>query len=129
MLINCPHCSARVDAKEHDVLDRLNREEDGYASSGIRVRFLQCPSCGNPLVSKEDLKSHTIGHFNMDETEWSPPQRVWPEPETTFGATIPRGVRVSLDEARGYNTLIRPDIPPVIYQRSFAGGELDIRGC
>jgi hypothetical protein len=101
MLINCPHCSARVDAKQHDLLDRLNREEDGYASSGIRVRLLQCPSCNNPLVSKEELKSHTLGDFNEDEIEWSPPQRVWPEPETTFGTAIPRGVRVSLDEARG----------------------------
>jgi hypothetical protein len=82
MLIDCPQCKAKVDAK---------RLKDTRASSEVGewlYMFLQCPVCDLPMLAETELSA---GPNDI-------PRRVWPEP-STFSPHIPKSIRDSLTEA------------------------------
>jgi uncharacterized protein YbaR (Trm112 family) len=86
MLINCPHCKAKVAGKE---LKDLHVRSDEAALSW-RYTFLQCPECKSPLLVEQEEAG--------DGENWDPPRRVWPEMRE-FSYSIPRDIRDSLAEA------------------------------
>ena len=86
MLINCPTCRAKVNAKE------LKQTSADSENGCWQYTFLQCPSCDLPMLAEQE---GSLGHRAM---VWDPPRRVWPEPPN-FSHIIPRNVRNSLIEA------------------------------
>jgi hypothetical protein len=102
MLINCSHCSARVNGEVQRVFHVDERNENGNVVGGYRVSLLKCPACEKPIVGWEELLEFVEGEFgDIDRPLWSDAKRVWPNPESSLDASIPKTVRVSLDEARG----------------------------
>ena len=67
MLIACPDCRAKVDAK--DLKEISCDSENGW----WRYTFLQCPSCDLPMLAEQE------GSPDHDKMHWDPPLRVWPE--------------------------------------------------
>jgi hypothetical protein len=102
MIINCPHCSARVNGEVEKLFPMFEREEDGTVIDGFRVSLLECPSCHQPLVGREILERYEEhrGFGEDDIVIWGGMQRVWPDPEALLDASIPEDVRVSLEEAK-----------------------------
>lgn len=85
MLIECHHCEAVVDAKEH-----CTNDADSQFITGMDVGLYQCPSCSSCLVGiKTDEKSYP-----------SKAERVWPEPKSKFHESIPAPIRKSLEDAK-----------------------------
>jgi hypothetical protein len=101
MLINCSHCSARVDGKLHQAIPTYERDDTSpqFINGGYRVSLLQCPSCQNPLIAWQEYLYDDPSNFG-DSTVWSDAKRVWPMPESSFDPSIPKGVQISLNEAR-----------------------------
>ena len=92
MLINCPYCRSRVDAKVHGERDYHNPEEDPYP---YKVAVLSCPSYGNTLVGiqENEYDPHQNACF------WSNATRPWPSPGKLISWLIPDTLRDSLQEA------------------------------
>lgn len=100
MIIECPICEAKVNAKliaEH--VDPPSDEWEPYL-----VSLLECPSCKNTIVAGSDYE-----YCDGPKTAWSSPVRLWPSPPKYFNLSIPVLVRRSLLEARKcYNAKIYP---------------------
>lgn len=88
MLIDCPYCESKVDAKVLASIDDLP----------FLTSFVQCPSCKEALVSYQELEHQ--GFVNGKE-EWNfgKAHRLWPQPEKTPHHSIPELVNASLVEA------------------------------
>ena len=83
IIIDCPTCKAKVNAKEL---------KNAYASSEDETwlyTFLQCPVCGLPMLAEQE---------QAFVDEWGSPRRVWPPPPQ-FSYLIPETIRESLVEA------------------------------
>jgi hypothetical protein len=96
MLVSCSKCAARVDGRVEKAIPIYYRDEfGGSTGEGYRLSLLICPSCNDPVVGREEL-------LHTDDSQpgmWSEVKRVWPNPESGLDASIPRTVRVSLEEA------------------------------
>jgi hypothetical protein len=95
MLIECPHCDARVYGKLIAERAYAPTYESGGYTDAYKYVFLECPSCHESL----------LGLCNQDEqydeyTRWESPIRLWPCPEELYDPNIPHFVRTSLDDAR-----------------------------
>lgn len=92
MLVECPHCDARVHAK---IL--AEREYFPYAETDEfdphKIVFLECPSCSNTLLGLS-MMSH-VGNDNS----WEQPERLWPEPSRPYDPSVPQLVRSALQDA------------------------------
>lgn len=90
MLIDCPFCKSRVDAKEHGHRE-WSTPDDPYPS---RIVVAECPSCGNTLVGE---------HQKFDHPEygevWTDSTRLWPYPKKRIPRNVPNIVKLSLEEA------------------------------
>lgn len=91
MLIECPNCKARVDAKNHGHRAHYNPKDDPFPYC---VAVLECPTCGHTLVGFQEEVEDAQGG-----TEWTDADRLWPEPKRPISGSIPDIVRLSLEEA------------------------------
>lgn len=89
MLIDCPYCEAKVDAKVIGAHESYNPEE-GPPS---RISLLECPKCKESLVGGQDRFSNENGDY------WTDTNRLWPRPDRSISWFLPSIVRVSLQEA------------------------------
>jgi hypothetical protein len=86
MLIECPHCEARVDAKLHGERSTYDPDNDPCP---YRISILECPTCDQTIVALQE----------QYEEDWGDPERLWPSPKRLISSTIPDTVRISLEEA------------------------------
>lgn len=100
MLVNCFQCSARVDGWVEQLFPVFYCDSNGERSGGYQVSLLKCPSCGGPIVGRQELLSWESNGFGGEPTHWTEAKRVWPSPESSLDASIPKSVRGSLEEAR-----------------------------
>jgi DNA-directed RNA polymerase subunit RPC12/RpoP len=99
MLIDCPHCQARVNAETLKVADHRDPEEElGEIANTYRLALLRCPECGHLLAGHQSLIRLETSEFDPDA--WSAPSRVWPEPVSALALSIPEKIRACLLEAR-----------------------------
>ena len=94
MLIECPYCEAKVDAKvlaEHE----YPTTDDTYPIKNKLV-LLECPGGNCPLLGR----SYHYGSFNPKGEVWNHPELVYPEPDEALPRVVPPLVRASLDDAR-----------------------------
>lgn len=91
VIIDCPFCKSRVDAKAHG---SLKHDEEDFLSFPYTVELCACPSCGAILVGQREL----IGIENGRDI-WGEPRRLWPEPKRVISLSVPPIVKVSLEEA------------------------------
>lgn len=87
MIIECYHCEAKVDARELG--------SHFYVDPEIKVGLYLCPVCESVLVGQSDLVLTRSG-----ESEFTPAQRLWPEPYQPLDLSIPEPVRRSIEDAR-----------------------------
>ncbi|NVM55776.1 MAG: DUF4145 domain-containing protein [Candidatus Helarchaeota archaeon] len=92
MIIECPYCDSKVDAKVLAQHESFNEERDSWP---IRVSLLECPVCKNGILAEQEV--YIIGE---DKYQLSLAERVWPEPEKYLDLSIPDLVRSSLEEAK-----------------------------
>jgi hypothetical protein len=91
MIIECPYCKAKVEAKEIATHESF----DPYADPApFRAILLECPVCENSILAGQDLID-----IGPDKAEWSPASRLWPSPKRYLPWTIPHLIRSSLEEA------------------------------
>jgi hypothetical protein len=90
MIIECPHCESRVDAKV------LAEREYGPTEDQDprKVYFLECPQCALTMLGHSELIEFDDGFA------YARPTRLWPEPPEQFHVSIPPLTRMSLEEAR-----------------------------
>lgn len=93
MLLGCPQCQARVDARVLESHEYALAPDEGGGAE--KVTFCICPSCQAPLLG---LQQHLEQDEFGDDT-WSLPQRAYP-PSHQLSLRIPHSVRASLTEAR-----------------------------
>lgn len=91
MIINCPTCEARIDAKIHGQREFYDREVDAFP---YRVALLECVTCHQTLVGFQEYIQ-----LPDEEAVWTDADRVWPEPKRLISGAIPDIVRISLEEA------------------------------
>jgi hypothetical protein len=91
MLIDCPHCKARVDAKAHGERTTYDANRDAFP---YRVAVLECVTCHRTLVGFQEQ----VHHPDLGEV-WTHTDRLWPEPKRLISGAIPDIVRISLEEA------------------------------
>src|SRR4051794_38973030 len=91
MLIECPVCESKVDAKL--LAEKDYRGKDG--GEPFKVQFLECPVCDVTMIGKSEF-------VEVGDAEWDymRPTRLWPDPLEAFHISIPTGTRLSLEEAR-----------------------------
>ncbi len=91
MLIECPYCQSKVDAKVVGERHYYNPPDDPIPS---KVSVAGCPSCGNTLVGLQEENGDP-----ECEDRWSEAIRLWPQPKRTIAWTVPDIVKTSLEEA------------------------------
>jgi len=91
MIIECPHCKARVDGKEKGAVE-LTAEHIGVPSKYV---LLECNSCYSALLGYMEVEQDERG-----EWDWGTAVRRWPAPESDIDRTIPEIARISLVEAK-----------------------------
>ncbi|HEX7320171.1 MAG TPA: DUF4145 domain-containing protein [bacterium] len=91
MIIECPACEAKVDAKV--LAKRVYPPTD--ECEPCMYTFLECPSCNNVLVGYSEEM-----YCGGGESKWENPWRLWPEPPHVFHGDIPQLVRDSLRDAQ-----------------------------
>jgi hypothetical protein len=94
MLIDCPHCQARIDAEP---LEAAAYHVDPWPDS-YRLALLRCPQCRHLLIGEQSLVEPG-GYGGADEL-WSNATRVWPEPVSQLPTSIPETIHTCLLEAR-----------------------------
>lgn len=94
MLIECPHCRSRVDAKELGTCSEPRFADDYHDELETRVVVAKCSSCERPLVGLQKEYDHP--EFG---SVWSDGERIWPFPRRTIARSVPDIVKVSLAEA------------------------------
>lgn len=94
MVIDCPNCDAKVDAKV--LAQKVTGDHDGPDDSE-RFYFCQCPACSSILLAKA-----FFGQCSPDDFDYINPRLLWPvsEQSAPFSESIPKLVRKSLNEAR-----------------------------
>ena len=97
MLIECPYCKAKVDARPIGSHEEFNPDIDPFV---YRFTLLACPSCKSSLLgAQENIE------VAPNEYQWSEPNRVWPSPKRYIPWSVPQVVRSSIEEAeRCFNT-------------------------
>lgn len=87
MLIACPRCDAKVDAK---IL--ASKRYRGDEEPPSETYFLECPACHGCIVAEQE-------QYGPDE--YSSATRLWPDPSpsTSHHFSIPKLTRDSLEEA------------------------------
>jgi len=78
MIIECPNCESKVDAK---VLAEHGSMED-YGP--VNIAFLECPVCKESLLAHQDYIQ-----TGPKDWDWSEPVRIWPAPEKFLGGFLP----------------------------------------
>ena len=91
MIIECPYCESKVDAK---ILAEREYPPDDERDS-YKVSFLECAVCKTALVAGQDLIQ-----TDFNEWAWADASRLWPQPTGHLHFSIPRLARVSLQEAK-----------------------------
>ncbi len=84
MIVECPRCEAKVDAKvvgEHACSDDDPIDFTCY--------LMECPNCHTTLLA---------GRYDTGDDD--PPTRLWPKPEVYISLEIPEIIRNSMEEAR-----------------------------
>ena len=92
MIIECPDCESKVDAKVLKEHESSGGEE--FVIS-FKTLLLECPICKQAILAGQDL-----WQIAPKETEWLNTRRLWPQPEKYLDLEIPYSVRKSLEEAR-----------------------------
>ncbi len=93
MLIECPYCRSRVDAKAEGECV-LPRDPDDHDPYDTKVAVGKCSSCANVLVGLQEEHEHPdYGLY------WSDAERVWPQPKRPISRSVPDIVKSSLEEA------------------------------
>jgi hypothetical protein len=97
MLIDCTHCQARVNTEVLRLAAHHNAE---VWPESYRIALLRCPQCKHILVALQAMIDP--GGFNSleDPEAWDEAKRVWPEPFSELGQSIPETIRICLLEAR-----------------------------
>ena len=94
MLISCPDCEAKVDAKILNQVPGPREEELDGGGFDIRLAerysLLECTACGQILLAHQQ-------EAPWEEDLWSEPQRVYP-PEREAHHGLPVGIRESFRE-------------------------------
>jgi uncharacterized protein YbaR (Trm112 family) len=94
MIIACPLCDAKVDAK---VIGQCEVPAGEKTWDRSLISLLSCPACESVLVAKQ---LENFEQYEKDWVEkWHMPKRVWPLPEADFSVNIPANIRESLAEA------------------------------
>ena len=92
MIIECPYCESKVDAKVLGEHRSFDPDDDPFE---FKVSLVECPVCKNTLVG---------GQSNVlvapKKLEWDDATRLWPQPERHPDLDLPRVVAASLVEAR-----------------------------
>lgn len=91
MIIECPTCQAKVDAKK--LCDHTSKHEE--MDGPYTISLLICSRCSQEIFCYQEGYQ-----IDVTEFEWSEPSRLWPNPESYFDANIPDIVRTALYEAR-----------------------------
>lgn len=86
MLLDCPSCEAKVDARVQCSYVAPNE----FAS--LRISLAKCPVCNAPFLATEEEDPFV--------DEWGKPQRLYPPPEVNHAATFPKPIQLAYDEAR-----------------------------
>lgn len=100
MIVECPRCEARVDAK---LIADYVIPGDEY-SDPYMVCLMSCPAC----------KSAIFGGFDQiqtdyDESGWGEPKRLWPDSQEHLDVALPPLVRKALEDAkRCYQAQVYP---------------------
>lgn len=90
MLIDCPECEARVEAKEVGGYEYLRK---GDNPSG-RYLLLRCGDCQNPVLIQQD----NVG--NMAEGDiFDDPVHLFPPPDLAVNHRAPKAIKKALEEA------------------------------
>lgn len=93
MLIECPRCRSRVDAKVEGECTLPKSPED-YDQFDTKVAIGKCSSCGDVLIGLQEEHEHPeYGSY------WADAERVWPQPKRAISRSVPDIVKSSLDEA------------------------------
>jgi hypothetical protein len=92
MIIECPNCESKVDAKE---LAKKTYSGGDYGDPGA-FYFLECPACHGVLLGQSD-----VVQIGDNEWDYERPTRLWPSPkeDTYLHYAIPPLVKKSLEEA------------------------------
>ncbi len=90
MIIECPDCESKVDAKI--LAEHVIPPTDYYDS--YKYLFLVCPLCNSAIVAGSDLVQ-----IDFNEYDWATPERRWPNPNRQFEFNVPTLVTQSLIEA------------------------------
>ena len=93
MIIECPHCESRVDAK---IIAEKKYRGDEFCDAGAYY-FMECPSCGAVLLSQAEVEQ--VGDNTWDLGK---PTRIWPPSnhDLHLDWSIPALVRKSLEEGQ-----------------------------
>jgi hypothetical protein len=91
MLMECPRCDAKVDAKF--LAERVYSPTEEREPH--RTVFLECPACHECLVAEQEIFQGGYG-----ESEYSSATRLWPEPTDSLHLSIPKLTSQSLLEAK-----------------------------
>ena len=80
MIIECPHCNTRVDAKEKGAID-FDLEHVGVPS---KYMLLQCNVCESALLGYAEVEQYENG-----EWDWGAAVRRWPAAQSAGIAAGP----------------------------------------
>ena len=92
MIIECPHCEAKVDGEVKGEHGEPYNPEDGLP---FKVVLVRCPVCNKSLLGGSELLQ-----TGPTTSEWSDLFRLWPEREGFIHWEIPGIARNPLVEAR-----------------------------
>ena len=92
MLLQCPHCSASVDAR---VIGHHDSGDTDFYDAPFRTSLVECPLCHRALVGG----SFALGVDEWDNYEWGKALRLYPVSEAPLSKYIPAIVSTSLEEA------------------------------
>ena len=91
MIVECPKCEAKVDAKVTAEHEYVGNDTVG----AYKVSFLLCTVCDMAILAgSEEIQ------IGPEKWAWSKPTRLWPSPPEYFNSSIPRMARQSLAEAK-----------------------------
>lgn len=101
MIIECGNCEAKVDGIEIGEVKynykNMNRGGLPNPHQKVRAILLQCPACKWPILAEQSGSSLTAPKID----KWKGTlRRIYPPTETSLDYSIPRNVRVILQEAR-----------------------------
>lgn len=93
MLIECPYCESKVDAKVLADVSEVGKN----VGVPISTSFVQCPRCNELMVSYQELeRSYENGE---EEWDYGDAIRLWPKADKSLHHSIPQLVRDSIEEA------------------------------